>query len=85
MKDSSLWHDGMEFIPDYNVCDHERVKRTWAERLFEFPWKPWQSHKSVFAPKAYMMPGNKVILSLQSYAALRTHIQEKKKNGSKQA
>lgn len=29
-------------MPYINI--ETRLKRTWVERLFSWPWRPWQSH-----------------------------------------
>ena len=34
-----------------------QAQRTWLERLFTFPWKPWKSTKPVryFKPRSYII------------------------------
>lgn len=42
----------------------EKVKRTWKERLFTLPWKPWITHKTIqvpnYKPAMYRL-GNQII------------------------
>ena len=53
-------------IPDMYVSDYTTVIRTWKERLFSLPWKPWSSTKSVYSPTAFIV-GDKILVSYQTY------------------
>lgn len=48
-------------IPVY-VCDYlpvatTKVRRTWKERLFSWPWRPWVAYKEVPTSSVYLLKG----------------------------
>lgn len=55
----------------------EWVNRTWKERLFSTPWKPWRSRKLVTIsfpdPDVYVM-GNRIIGHPVTLAKLRSEL-----------
>lgn len=46
--------EGYEILPCMYVSDISIVKRTWKERLFSLPWKPFQKTKEIEEPKVYL-------------------------------
>lgn len=57
----------MKIIQDKMVSDYESVKRTWRERLFSWPWKPWKKFNSVYNPKVYSLKDGTLVMSPASY------------------
>lgn len=45
----------MKILPDRYISDWHWVKRSWKERLFTRPWKPWKHRKIVNSPRAYII------------------------------
>lgn len=46
--------NGMEVIVDANIVKpgvNETVSRTWRDRLFSRPWRPWVKTKTVRGPE----------------------------------
>lgn len=62
---------GTIVLTDAFINDYDTVERTWRERLFTRPWRPWVSTKRVYAPKFYKLPGGRVLMSPASEASLR--------------
>lgn len=52
----------MKIIVDNYVSDYDQVKRTWKERIFTLPWRPFEKFKLVYNPKMYVI-GNSIICS----------------------
>jgi hypothetical protein len=42
------------------------IKRTWKERLFSLPWKPWVRQKFSQDAGSYVLPDGKIIRSRDS-------------------
>lgn len=61
----------MKIIIDKHVSDYDQIKRTWKERLFSRPWRPWVSKKSVHNPKIYRA-GDTIICSPKTEANIRS-------------
>lgn len=70
----------LEVIPSQWVSDYESVMRSWKERLFTRPWRPFQKTKSVYSPKAYKVLDEQIIMSFQSYEILKKELESKKEN-----
>lgn len=47
--------NGLKVVSSIYVADIGHVKRSWRERLFERPWRPCKSHKSIYEPRVYMV------------------------------
>ena len=52
----------MNLISSSHLSDYESVARTWKERLFTLPWRPWVRTKSIHRPKVFQY-GNTIICS----------------------
>jgi hypothetical protein len=63
----------MKIIIDKHISDYDSVKRTWKERLFSLPWRPWVKMKSVHAPKVYKT-GDTIICSPKTEANIRASL-----------
>lgn len=53
---------GFKVIESVYVSDYENIMRTWRERLFTLPWRPWVKTRRVYAPSVYKM-GDTLICS----------------------
>ena len=42
---------GHELWPDERMVDTRAMRRTWRERLFSRPWRPWRKHRTEQVPK----------------------------------
>jgi hypothetical protein len=45
----------MFLIQNSLLTKTELVKRTWVERLFSWPWRPWQKWKAIQVPSDEMI------------------------------
>jgi len=54
---------GIQLIQDKNLLEYETVNRTWKERLFTFPWRPFVKVKTISKP-------SRVIYKLGNYAIM---------------
>ncbi len=54
------FHLGTNIFYNINVVSEEIVKRTWKERLFSLPWKPFLKTKTIIKPAIYQV-GNDII------------------------
>lgn len=54
-----------QFIGDWDYCP-----RTWKERLFTRPWKPFMRFRKVYSPKAFKLHNGTLLVSPESYAKL---------------
>lgn len=41
---------GIQIIEDKNMLEYETVSRTWKERLFTLPWRPFLKVKTISKP-----------------------------------
>jgi hypothetical protein len=71
---------GKPVIPSVHVPDFKVVNRSFLEKWFTLPWRPWVSTKSVYAPVAYELENGTVIVSPRTYAAILSHKATKHKN-----
>lgn len=53
-------------VADPSISDYETVPRSWRERLFTRPWRPFIKTKVIFSPIAYVMPGGTVMVSVRT-------------------
>jgi hypothetical protein len=58
--------NGFKIMANIYVSDVRLVKRTWAERLFEFPWRPFVAFNSKCDPKAYVY-GTTIFVSPKTF------------------
>ena len=75
-----LYRGGLKVIASINVPDYETVKRTWRERLFTLPWRPFKSTKSVYKPIAYIF-NNVVLVSYFTYTKLHDEMATRRSKG----
>lgn len=45
----------MKYQADVNVADFYDVERTWRERLFTSPWRPWQKYSRIRQSMVYVV------------------------------
>lgn len=62
-----------KLVPSPYVNDYKSVKRTWKERLFTFPWKPFLKEKTEYEPKGFLFMGE-AIVSYQTYEKLKKEL-----------
>lgn len=52
-----------EIIESVYVSDFDYVKRTWKERLFSLPFRPFHAKKVVHNPKLYVLKNGQIVCS----------------------
>lgn len=67
---------GMPVFTSEHMCKKmtETIDRTWRERLFSWPWRPWVTQRMsiYFVPdEEVMMLDNKLIMHPATYARFR--------------
>lgn len=59
---------GLKIQENAYVSDWTTVRRTWRERLFTRPWRPWKKWTTKFEPRGlYFQETGLVLVSYQSY------------------
>ena len=89
-KDNNMKHlDSLELsrytiIEDINLTEPKKVGRSFKERIFSLPWKPWRKTKYIQVPKqkAYtyydVITGERLVVMHPSLAdKLRKELKEK--------
>lgn len=66
---ASFEKDGVIYEACAYISDYSIIKRSWSERLFSRPWKPFLRTKQINAPKAYVIERENKTIMLLSYAA----------------
>jgi hypothetical protein len=61
----------LNFIASAHVDDYDRISRTWKERLWSWPWRPWVSYRLLHNPKFYQLANGTIICSHRSLAEIR--------------
>ncbi len=61
----------MKIVSDIHISDYETVKRSWKERLFSRPWRPFVRFNKVHKPKVYQF-GDTYICSPQTEARIQS-------------
>ena len=61
---------GIRVQPSTEISDLAIVERTWQERLFSLPWRPFVTHKAVYSPKGLLLSDGTLVVSLQTMIAL---------------
>ena len=51
---------GQQIITSVHCYEVQSIKRTWRERLWSWPWRPWVTFKTFHKPVAYRM-GNQIV------------------------
>lgn len=46
---------GIQIIESMQAIETIEVERTWKERLFSWPWRPWVANKAEHRPAIYRM------------------------------
>ena len=62
---------GVPVYPSAFVSDVSRVRRTWKQRLFTWPWRPWRAYRAEETPMAYYVSGE-VHVSCKTYSRLQS-------------
>lgn len=70
-----------QIIEDKNLCEYETVMRTWKERLFSLPWKPFTKYKTISKPNLtiYYLGNNALLMHpimIQNYCEVLRSIGE---------
>ena len=55
----SIGNHNIPIIETPHALDHREVKRTWRERLFSRPWRPWVKTKIVTKPGIFVLSSTK--------------------------
>lgn len=53
----------LNIITSVHINDFNLIERSWRERLFTLPWRPWLKTKSVYSPKIYKLGNGDIICS----------------------
>lgn len=69
---------GMKLVVNKYVPDTSTVKRTWKERLFTLPWRPFSKYKNIYAPRAFLLDGT-VYVSPKTADALIAELEKETK------
>ena len=64
---------GLKIIKDSAIEDYRTVDRSWKERLFTLPWRPWAMAKEIHDPQFYQL-GDTIVCSPASAERLRTFV-----------
>lgn len=59
--------------PDRNIGDIEFVERSWKERLFTWPWNPFNKYKTLECNMVYRVNGE-FICSYKTYEILKKEL-----------
>jgi hypothetical protein len=54
-------------VPDCNISDYKRIKRTWKARL---KYRPFQKYETVYEPVAYIVD-NYVLVSFETFSKIQ--------------
>jgi len=57
----------MKIIPDMYVSDNSWVRRSFRERFFSRPWRPWETTKVIKEPRIYFVQGPTGVAVICSY------------------
>lgn len=60
----------MRVVTDRHITDFYYAKRTWKERLFTLPWRPWKREEAKYCPMGYVMPDGVICVSPRTKAIL---------------
>lgn len=60
-------------IIDNNCAKRIVTKRTWKERLFSWPWRPWVAETITYKPEMWKV-GDAIICHPAIYAALNSEL-----------
>jgi hypothetical protein len=79
--DTGMVIGGMRVLVSDYLTDFDLVRRTWKERLFARPWRPWKKYKQIEKPPPYYVnEAQRVIyttqrgwLALKAETKLRAH------------
>jgi hypothetical protein len=75
---------GIQIIEDVNMVDsHSRLK-TWRERLFSWPWRPWVKYVVWQTPskKFYLMKMDEINEKLICHPAMIEELRKIKEEGA---
>lgn len=56
-------YTGINVVVSDNMTHTKRVRRTWRERWFSRPWRPWQRFKAVPDKPKFLLVGSRLITS----------------------
>lgn len=70
MTPKPIEYCGVTLIPSAYVEDFNIIKRTWKERLFSLPWKPFMKTKTIPEKKMYKAFDNCYFCSYNTYNEL---------------
>jgi hypothetical protein len=59
----------MRVYPSQYVADYKILRRTWRERLFTLPWRPFETHKTITEIKAYIS-GDHIFVSYHTFGKI---------------
>jgi hypothetical protein len=75
MTAEPLHFEGMIIVPSAYVSDFEPRPRSWKERLFEKPWRPWIKTKSIKVSRLIGCGEDTYVCSYETYTNIARHIE----------
>jgi len=69
-----IWKDKI-IVYDRHVSDYQSIRRSFKERFFSLPWRPWKSHKIIHSPCAYIAD-NYIFVSPSTFRSITPFIDE---------
>lgn len=92
MMPSILGLSGMRIFESVNCVEftgktlHREDKRTWKERLFSWPWRPWKATKTVYYPEtipAMYRIGDRIVAHPAKIVELKAALKSPDPDGGK--
>lgn len=48
-----MFINGVKFYESTHCVEDQEITRSWKERLFSWPWRPWRKTKTIQVPAIY--------------------------------
>lgn len=68
---------GSNIITSCYISDYDSIERSWKERLFTLPWRPWLKTRSVYSPKIYKLANGDILCSHRTFQNIKKQAGEK--------
>lgn len=60
----------MKLCPNIAIRDYYKYERSWFDRLFSWPWRPWLSSVIIYSPQ-YEVVGGLIYCSFDTFKKTR--------------
>lgn len=67
---------GMRVVLCHALAEYEWVPRSWGERLFSWPWRPWAVRKPIEKGTRFQVLEDVIYASPRGYELLRQQAKE---------